>query len=626
MRRILGFVVATCLLVCLSGIASAGDAEAGKPVIVRLSLGRGGEPAILSEAAFAAWTPESAPPVAERWPDLVKKLAAACGAAPLAAPEPAPENTAKLPIRLLLRWNPTILRCKVYVGQVLCNYGDEGMLRASAKIESIVQEGNAANLLVDAGSDLPCSWVVAAGRMAKGRILDKRRIPGNVLIAVSDSFPFDAEFTAALESVPSVEPKEGRLPGVVLHCVLHPDAPFGALDRILAASARFGVRTFLLGSAPETLYTFSLSSGAPGGSKMDVLTAMGGGRHTESAVMMGLVWLKNHQSEDGRWSCSKFNGACKKGMCTGAGASDAHDAGITGLALLAFLGAGHTHKQGAFKETVKEGLKALHDLQGPEGRFGPESPDGVWMYDHAICTQAAVEAYGLSGRSALLEPMAAKAVEYLLSCRNPGKGWRYGRKPGDSDTSCTAWAVSALAAAKLAGLAVPDEAVSGALAWFDSVTDKTVWRTGYISPGDSGARTAEMVDRFVPNEAMTAAAMFSRILLLREKAADLPSLDGGAALLLASPPRWDVKAGAIDYYYWYWGTLAAFQMGNLVWKQWNTAMKNALVPTQKREGCENGSWDPVDPWGATGGRVYATALNTLTLEVYYRFGKLMEKK
>ena len=38
-----------------------------------------------------------------------------------------------------------------------------------------------------------------------------------------------------------------------------------------------------------------------------------------------------------------------------------------------------------------------------------------------------------------------------------------------------------------------------------------------------------------------------------------------------------------------------------------------------------GSWDPDDsPYGTKGGRIYGTALATLTLEVYYRFLRLYE--
>jgi hypothetical protein len=54
-------------------------------------------------------------------------------------------------------------------------------------------------------------------------------------------------------------------------------------------------------------------------------------------------------------------------------------------------------------------------------------------------------------------------------------------------------------------------------------------------------------------------------------------------------------------------------------------MKNALVPHQHtgKDGCRNGSWNPeVDRWGFEGGRVYATAINALTLEVYYRYANV----
>ena len=38
-----------------------------------------------------------------------------------------------------------------------------------------------------------------------------------------------------------------------------------------------------------------------------------------------------------------------------------------------------------------------------------------------------------------------------------------------------------------------------------------------------------------------------------------------------------------------------------------------------KDGPQAGSWDTNDLWGGYGGRVYTTALATLTLEVYYRF-------
>jgi hypothetical protein len=52
-------------------------------------------------------------------------------------------------------------------------------------------------------------------------------------------------------------------------------------------------------------------------------------------------------------------------------------------------------------------------------------------------------------------------------------------------------------------------------------------------------------------------------------------------------------------------------------------MVHALTPNQKRsgtDGCQVGSWDPsVERWGFEGGRVYATAMNALTLETPSRY-------
>ncbi|MHC5039098.1 MAG: hypothetical protein ACYTHM_17455, partial [Planctomycetota bacterium] len=115
----------------------------------------------------------------------------------------------------------------------------------------------------------------------------------------------------------------------------------------------------------------------------------------------------------------------------------------------------------------------------------------------------------------------------------------------------------------------------------------------------------------------------SRIWIFKAKADRLPAVHGAASLVRDNRPKWDAKGGTIDLFYWYWGTHALYQMGRDYWKVWNPAVKSALLPAQKTEGCETGSWDPVGAWGTAGGRVYATAINVLTLEVYYRYGRLL---
>ena len=41
-----------------------------------------------------------------------------------------------------------------------------------------------------------------------------------------------------------------------------------------------------------------------------------------------------------------------------------------------------------------------------------------------------------------------------------------------------------------------------------------------------------------------------------------------------------------------------------------------------RDAGASGSWDPIGAWGGPGGRVYATAINVLSLEIYYRYARV----
>ena len=69
--------------------------------------------------------------------------------------------------------------------------------------------------------------------------------------------------------------------------------------------------------------------------------------------------------------------------------------------------------------------------------------------------------------------------------------------------------------------------------------------------------------------------------------------------------------------------MASFHAGGPQWEAWNQHLQGAILPLQHRSGGPlDGSWDPDRIWGGHGGRVYATALAALTLEVYYRYRPL----
>jgi hypothetical protein len=87
-------------------------------------------------------------------------------------------------------------------------------------------------------------------------------------------------------------------------------------------------------------------------------------------------------------------------------------------------------------------------------------------------------------------------------------------------------------------------------------------------------------------------------------------------------PVWDEEAGTIDMVYWLFGSLALHQRGGEDWDRWRDEVEKAILPHQRKEGPLKGSWDPIGVWGADGGRVYSTAVLTLTLQTYRRYPRL----
>ena len=72
-------------------------------------------------------------------------------------------------------------------------------------------------------------------------------------------------------------------------------------------------------------------------------------------------------------------------------------------------------------------------------------------------------------------------------------------------------------------------------------------------------------------------------------------------------------------YYNYYATQVMKQNGGELWKTWNVDMRDYLVKKQEREGPAAGSWMFDEKYSIAAGRLYATSLACMTLEVYYRF-------
>ncbi len=342
---------------------------------------------------------------------------------------------------------------------------------------------------------------------------------------------------------------------------------------------------------------------------------------SEQAVERALDWLARHQDADGRWDggTAKFRDGqvaanddsftmhCPAGeVCAGECYYWEADTALTGLSLLAYLGAGYTHLDGKYATTVGQGIDFLRRVQKPDGDLRGQSL-AVGMYCHAMASLALCEAYALTG-DVRLKPAVDKAIAFLVESKaRDGMAWRYAPGAPIGDTSILGWAVMALKSAKTVGIPIPQATQAGLQGWLKKVA----------AGRDGGLARYQPGDRTTPT--MTAEAWACRQFL--EIGGPGPASDEAAASLLENP----TDRGDYNIYYLYYGTLAMYQHGGEAWAAWNARVRDQVVRRQHREGHKAGSWDPDDsPYGTHGGRIYGTALATLTLEVYYRFLRLYD--
>jgi len=336
--------------------------------------------------------------------------------------------------------------------------------------------------------------------------------------------------------------------------------------------------------------------------RLAILAENGGNAHTEAAVQAALAWLAENQEHDGRWDCTAHGGGQETKVLghdrSGAGAEA--DTAVTGLAILAFLGAGHTHLEGGYRQNVQHALEYLLRIQAQDGDLAGNARTFARMYCHGMAALALSEAYAMTG-DPRLKPYVERAIGYTIRSQHPADGgWRYQpRDPGD--TSQLGWQLMALRSAELAGIRMPGKTRAGMIRFLNSVAVGR--RSGLASyrPRSYASRT------------MTAEALVCR-LFLRLRVSRGATEEAVAFLMQDTP-----QSGSMNLYYWYYATVALFQIRGNAWEAWNAALQQRLLATQETAGPLAGSWSPNTVWGAYGGRVYSTAMAALCLEVYYRY-------
>jgi len=298
-----------------------------------------------------------------------------------------------------------------------------------------------------------------------------------------------------------------------------------------------------------------------------------------AAALPAQNYLAANQREDGCWAAGESGGVAEADLQTHA------------WAVLAHLGDGSCSASGPAHEQVARAVRWVHAQMDDEGRIGLRT-DPSWALDQAMATYALVEDVRLCGAPdhphAAASRLAAHALTERLRRQRPAVGvearlWssfvvmgldKMARAAGETDRAAPWSTTSHGLQAALDGLPAPDE------------------------PSSLRERAA--------------AALFAD-----------PNLRASERAAVELPPLpSDATSEPVASFY---GVLLRYRRGGAIWTETSHWLKVQVVQSQQAAPTahENrGSWEPGGAFGERHGRIGVTAVNVLSLEMYYRFCQL----
>jgi prenyltransferase beta subunit len=299
------------------------------------------------------------------------------------------------------------------------------------------------------------------------------------------------------------------------------------------------------------------------------------------AVRKGLTWLADQQASDGSFG------------------SDGHygrHVGITGLAGLAFMSAGHVPERGQYGEIVDGCLRFVLTNRSESGLLAVDTSHGP-MYGHGFATLFLAEVYGMSGRSEVRETLR-KAIRLIVATQNGQGGWRYQPVRSEADISVTICQIMALRSARNAGIAVPKSTIDRAIQY---VKDSQNTDGGFKYMLDSGTSA------FARSAAGVTALQYAG-------AYDADEIQHGIAYLMNYLPG---KGEGVSHYFYgqYYAAQAMFLRGGASWRTWWPAIREELLERQSEQG----------HWRSQVGGEYGTAMALIILQIPNRLLPIFQK-
>jgi hypothetical protein len=290
------------------------------------------------------------------------------------------------------------------------------------------------------------------------------------------------------------------------------------------------------------------------------------------------------QEPDGSWSTEKWGGNEQFGVA------------LTALSLLALIDGTSGVTAPERLAAIRRAVGCLVKQQNAIGEFGPRF--GSSPYNQGMATLALLKAYQRVNDSALRGPLD-RAIGVICSRQTPQGGWGYqaGAAPVPN-LSITLWQVQALRLAAKLGWDDVQSNLDRGLAWIASVADDE-GAFGYTQAGD------------FPQGSETLTAMGALSLLDRgdERFMTPAQMNAIRARLM----RMAADEQVTDYYRGYFLSEALKRVGGDAASRHLDALRWELAQSQVLRGPLSGTWEESDPWSGTGGRIYRTAMATLSL-------------
>ena len=347
-----------------------------------------------------------------------------------------------------------------------------------------------------------------------------------------------------------------------------------------------------------------------------------------AAVERALAWLAATQEPDGSWTADVGYKLNQNYELT---AEDKPHVGVTSLAALAFLSAGHLPNRGVYGDVIGRAtdwlLEAVDDV-------GYITAHGSRMYSHAFATLYLAEVYGMTDRHDVRERLQ-RAVDYIVGAQNQYGSWRYEPLAAESDMSITVCQLNALRAARNVGIRVPRSTIDRAK---DYVARSFIDRPGRYSlyPDDYyGLGLGSFMYQSTRNTRSSFALTSAGLAALHNAGVDGLRFSWE----MADGNRKDIdlthSIGFLrdhietvgprspyfqHYFYWYghyYATQALYVIGGEPWSWYYTRMRNELVQSQSADGsfrCRRGP-----------GEAFSTAVAAVMLSLPYGYLPIFQR-